>query len=252
MMDMGAMIETMMPFFMIALIAYIALQPIVKWYKKRQKKKKVEKPRDEGDRLYLGMKRASKKTNLLKHTPVLTTGDESTPSTKIGETVSGVLSGNDEIIMFIKSRWWKIWETPVCLRVAPELVGDFNAGQIKIKGKSLDPVTDKYMYIVPPSQYHDNIEVDKVHKRRSRVASLKFKRLLNYDIDEDRSHVVKQAMRGDSKKALREIYMPNEPPKEEKQKVEREKKRKAREMQEEYEQGGGPQQGQPPQFEGGV
>lgn len=245
-------LEALMPLFILLMFLYVFIKPIAQWKKKRDKNKKVEKTRSEEDRLYLGMKRASKKQDLLQHTPVKTTGDESTPPTKIGETVTGILPGNDEIIMFIRSKWWKLWEKPVCLRVAPELVGDFNAGEIKIKGKSLDPATDKFMYIVPPSQYHDNIEIEKVHKRRSRVASLKFKRLLNHDIDEDRSHVVKQAMRGSSKKAMKEIYMPNEPPKEKKEKLEREKRRKSKEMQREYEEDSGQGQQPPSMMQGGV
>jgi len=224
-------IESMMPLFIVLIVIAMMVKFIKKMLSNRKKKKKVDKPMSEDDRIYIGLKKGAKASNLLKHVDVFVTGDESSKGGKIGETATGVLPMNDEIVFFIRSKWWKFWEESICVRVEPELMGDMNMGQIVIKGKGLRPDDDRYACIIPPIQFYEDIDPNTIEDRRMEVMSMRFKRLLANDLNQDRSYAVKHGMRGDRELAHRELYTPRTPLREKQVKLRKEQERKRQELQ---------------------
>lgn len=208
----------------------------VKQYKKRRKTKKEEMPRGETERLYVGIKSACKSSSMGKHKSVYVKGDSAVPAHRIGDTATGIIPKEDEYCFFVRSRWWKIWETPRLIHVEPEFMGDLNAGNIVIKGKGIDPISEREYYITPPSYYHEEIKPDKLAERRSNTVLKDVSRLLDRDINDDTSFVVKHAIRGSGELAMLDLYSSGQPPKKSKTTIEQKREQKYREAQEERKQ----------------
>lgn len=233
MMDMAGLVQSMMiPLVVVVVIVMIA-KIIIKQVKKRSKSKKKDKPRGEMERIYVGIKEACKKSNLMKHKPVYVKGDSAIPQHKIGETATGIISTNEERYFFIRSKWWKVWETPRMIRVEPELMGDLNAGDVVIKGVGVDPISEKEYYVTPPAYYHENVKPDELAERRAKVALTQVTRLLERDLNDDSSFAIKQGMRGSGELAMMDMYKSGEPPKKSEEQLQREQERKYEEAQEE-------------------
>ncbi len=230
---MTGLIEALiMPLVVIMLVVMVG-KIVIKKFKDFRGKKKKDKPRGEMERIYVGIKEACKKTDLMKHEPVYVKGDSAVPEHKIGETATGVIGTNEEYYFFIRSRWWKIWETPRMVRVETELMGDVNAGSIVIKGKGIDPISEKEYYITPPAYYHEEVKPEKLAKRRGKVVLTQVTRLLERDLNDDASFAIKEGMRGSGELALMDLYRGGEPPKKAQSQLEREQERKHEEAQEE-------------------
>lgn len=230
----GSMEYLMWPI-VILMVLVMAMKMIKGKLKGRKKNKKVPKPLDENDRLYIALKKGCSMSKIMKRTPVRVTGDEATPSSIVGETCTGVLPKNEEIVMFIKKKWWMFWKEPFCLRVEPELMGDMNVNEITIYGRGVEPSTERYAHVIPPNEFYDQVSREKLAQRRSEVMSAMYKRMLDVDINQDCSIAVKHSIRPSEKLTFRELYTPTGVMMEDEERLERERKRKTEEMQGEYE-----------------
>lgn len=232
-MEMVALIEVLIWPLVAIIVSVMVLKIIIKKLKERGKGEKKDKPRGEMERIYVGLKEGCKKSNLMKHKDVFVKGDSAVPQHKIGETATGIITRNDEYVFFVRSKWWKIWETPRMVRVEPELMGDVNAGDIVIKGKGIDPISEKEYYITPPAYYFENIKPDKLAERRAKVALTQVIRLLERDLNDDSSFAIKEGMRGSGELALMDLYKFGQPPQATKEQLQREQERKHEEALEE-------------------
>lgn len=235
MMDvMMSMMEVLMYPMIIMIFVMMLIKMILDVVKSDENEKK-KRPRDEDERIALGLERGAKASGLLRRQDIYVTGDSSVPRYKIGTTSSGLLPGNDEIILFFRKTWWKFWEPEMMLHIEPELLGDMNAGEITIQGRGVRPINEDEFYVIPPSHYYQKVEADEIATRRSSVTYTRFMNLLNKDINKDISRSVKESFRGGPESALAELYRVGGPPEESKKEL----KRKAEEMEERRKNKGG-------------
>jgi len=225
---MDAMVEVtqmLMYPLVIIMIVMLVISKIMAHLRNKQKKKKKKIPRDEGERIKIGLERGAKSSNLLKYKTIYVTGDSAVPRHRVGVAVSGVMPCNKEIVVFFRKNRWKFWEQDLMLKMEPELVGDMNAGEIVIKGRGIEPINEDEFYVIPPSHHYQEVKPNEVATRRSRVQYLRFMRLLEMDINNDISRSVKESFRGGPEPALAELYRRGSPPTKTQEELERESER---------------------------
>lgn len=232
MIDMANMINEMMPLIIVVAIFAYGFKVFQQWMERRKRQKPVDKPRSHGERVYVGFKNVAKASNLLKKTEVFMKGDSLVPSHKVGETITGVIPMSDEYVVFIRSKWWKFWEDPMCLRMAPELTSDLNGGQLHIRGRGLEPLGERYAYVIPPAKFYEEMSIEDIEKRRSRIAHKKSVQLLNFDLNNDTATNVKSALRGREELAEKELYETGDIPRVTREQLKRENERKREELEE--------------------
>lgn len=226
---LSAMEYLMYPLVMM-MVVMMVMKTVMDVVKSNKKKEKKKRPRDEDERINIGLERGAKSSTLLKRKDIYVTGDAAVPRHKVGTTSSGLLPGNDEIVLFFRKTWWKFWEPEMMLHIEPELLGDMNTGEIAVKGRGIKPVNENEFYIIPPSHHYQEVEADEVATRRSSVTYTRFMNLLNKDINKDISRSVKESFRGGPEPALAELYRVGGPPKKSRKELERE----AEEMEEKF------------------
>lgn len=231
-MDISSIINVMMK----PLIGLIILAFVLKYVKgyldSRESKKEVEVARSHEDRIFIGLKNIAKASSLLVHKPLIMKGDSLVPPHKTGETVTGVIPMPDSYVTFIRPRWWQFWKTPMCIEMEPELASDLNGGELHVMGRGLYPIGDRYAYVIPPAKYYQEISIEDIEKRRSRIALKRSVQLLNLDLNNDIPENIKTALRGHKELARRELYESGVIPRKRKDQYEREQERKREEIEE--------------------
>lgn len=231
-MDLAGIVNMMMPYMIALVIFAYGMKMFQKYMKGRENKKKVEAPRSHEDRIFIGLKKIAKGSSLLKHKPLWMKGDSLVPPHKVGETVTGLIPMPDSYITFIRPKWWHFWVTPSCVEMEPELASDLNGGELHVMGRGLQPIGDRYSYVIPPSKYYEEVSIEDIEKRRSRTALKRSVQLLNLDLNNDIPENIKTALRGYKELALRELYESGQVPKKRKDQYEREQERKREELEE--------------------
>lgn len=248
------MINTMIPYMIVLIIFAYGYKLFANYMMNKENKRKVEKPRSNQERIFVGLKNVAKSSTLLTHKPVIVKGDGIVPDHKVGESISGVVPMNDEYAVFIRPKWWMFWKPATCLLFEPELTDDLNGGEIHIRGRGIEPLGDRYAYVIPPSKYFDDIKIEEVERRRSRIAHKRTMQLLNFDLNEHIDINIRTALTGDEEMAFYNLYTSGDVPRVPKDRLERERERERADL-EEHRRKGGSNNNTPSQYDqmgGGV
>lgn len=208
-MDMS-IITAMMPLLVIGMFILVVFRMVKEMLGSKKKPKMIEIARDSNERMEKAYRRTTKgklNKDRMRHT-LWVSGDKVIQGYRIGDMIS-IEPNNEMYKMYIKTRWWYVWEKATPIKVDPILCSDLNCKDIVIECRGFSPVSEDSIYPIPLTGTKD---LEGIYIGRDNYELSKILKLTSNDLNEDSDVLLKMSMRGDLSSAFSEIERYEEMP----------------------------------------
>lgn len=195
----------------------------------KKKKKEVEVPRDTVERLtkaYKVMAKGGLNRRRVRHT-LWISGDRHYQGYKLGDVVA-LQPMNEEVLVYVKWKWWYFWKRALPIHLDIELITDWNCRDIVAEAKGIEAVTEGLYYLIPCGGIlAGTLEVCYIQRFKNRSTRVLKQSIIDADIDSD--VIPKIALRGNIETALIEIGKHDDMPIMSEDEIRRQQKRRLKE-----------------------